>query len=284
MNIFIVSGLSGSGKSVALNTLEDIGYYCVDNLPISMLEQFIEEIGQATTPVEGIAVGIDVRNLSTQIEKFGGILSSLRNQGINYQILFLKCNNQTLLKRFGETRRKHPLSNSRTSLQEAINTEQTLLQPIAGEADMVIDTSHTNVHQLRDLVHQRIEHSQGESMSLLFESFGYKQGIPGDADFVFDARCLPNPYWDEQLRALTGLDSAVIEFLEKQPQVIAMRNQLQDYLLTWLPEFARASRSYLTIAIGCTGGKHRSVYLIEALAKHFRNNHPNLVIRHRDLA
>lgn len=279
----LVSGLSGSGKSVALNTLEDLGYYCADNLPISMIECFITEISQATTPVEGIAVGIDVRNLSTQIAYLSKILDSLNEQGIKYQILFLQCNNQTLLKRFSETRRRHPLSDANTSLQEAINTEQALLEPIAGEADMLIDTSHTNVHQLRDLVRQRIAYSQDESMSLLFESFGYKQGVPSDADFVFDARCLPNPYWDEQLRDFTGQDSVVIEFLEKQPQVIAMRDQLENYLATWIPEFARASHSYLTVAIGCTGGKHRSVYLIEELARRFRDHHPNLVVRHRDL-
>ncbi len=284
MNIIIVSGLSGSGKSVALNTLEDIGYYCVDNLPISMIERFIAEIDQVTTPVEGIAVGIDVRNLSTQIESFDDILNSPGKQDIKYQILFLRCNNQALLKRFSETRRRHPLSNSHTSLQEAINNEKTLLEPIAGKADLFIDTSNTNVHQLRDLVRRRIEHSEDETMSLLFESFGYKQGIPSDADFVFDARCLPNPYWDVQLREFTGQDPEVITFLEKQPQVISMRNQIRDYLATWVPEFARASRSYLTVAIGCTGGRHRSVYLIEELARAFRKGYPNLVIRHRDLA
>jgi UPF0042 nucleotide-binding protein len=284
MKIIIVSGLSGSGKSVALHTLEDIGYYCVDNLPISMLERFINEIDQATTPVEGIAVGIDVRNLSVQIEYFNQVMHSLNSQDIKYQILFLRCNNQTLLKRFSETRRRHPLSNSHTSLQEAINTEQKLLEPIAGEADLLIDTSNSNVHELRDLVRQRVEYNQDKSMSLLFESFGYKRGIPSDADFVFDARCLPNPYWDEQLRDFTGRDPAVIDFLEQQPQVIAMHTQLMRFLDEWIPEFAQASHSYLTIAIGCTGGKHRSVYLTEQLGRHFRNNYPNLVIRHRDLS
>lgn len=283
MKIIIVSGLSGSGKSVALNTLEDIGYYCVDNLPISMLEPFIAEIDQVTTPVEGIAVGIDVRNLSGRIRDFTQTLKALKSRGINYQILFLRCSNQALLKRFSETRRKHPLSNAHTSLQEAIDQEQALLQPVAAVANLFIDTSNTNVHQLRELVHHRIKHSPDASMSLLFESFGYKQGMPTDADFIFDARCLPNPYWDEQLRALTGKDTAVMEFLENQPQVTAMRDQLKEFLATWIPEFARVSRSYLTIAIGCTGGKHRSVYLVEELARVFRNDHPNLVIRHRDL-
>ncbi|MEE9421698.1 MAG: RNase adapter RapZ [Gammaproteobacteria bacterium] len=284
MKIIIVSGLSGSGKSVALHTLEDIGYYCVDNLPISMLERFINEISQATTPVEGIAVGIDVRNLSVQIEYFGQVLHSLNSQDIKYQILFLRCNNQTLLKRFSETRRRHPLSNSHTSLQEAINTEQKLLEPVAGEADLLIDTSNSNVHELRDLVRQRIEYSQDKTMSLLFESFGYKRGIPSDADFVFDARCLPNPYWDESLRDFTGRDSAVIKFLEKQPQVIAMHKQLMNFLEEWIPEFSQASHSYLTVAIGCTGGKHRSVYLTEQLGRYFRKDYPNLVIRHRDIS
>ena len=284
MKIIIVSGLSGSGKSVALHTLEDIGYYCVDNLPISMLERFINEISQATTPVEGIAVGIDVRNLSVQIEYFGQVLHSLNSQDIKYQILFLRCNNQTLLKRFSETRRRHPLSNSHTSLQEAINTEQKLLEPVAGEADLLIDTSNSNVHALRDLVRQRIEYSQDKTMSLLFESFGYKRGIPSDADFVFDARCLPNPYWDESLRDFTGRDSAVIKFLEKQPQVIAMHKQLMNFLEEWIPEFSQASHSYLTVAIGCTGGKHRSVYLTEQLGRYFRKDYPNMVIRHRDIS
>lgn len=284
LKLIIVSGYSGSGKSVALHTLEDVGYYCVDNLPISMLDTFANEIGKATTTVEGVAVGIDVRNLSTQIGHFRKILNTLKAHEVNYEILFLKCNNQTLLKRFSETRRKHPLSNPQTSLQEAIDMEHKLLEPIAGEADLIIDTSNTNVHQLRDLVRHRINHKQDEAMSLLLESFGFKQGIPTDADFVFDARCLPNPYWDEKLRVFDGRDEQVIQFLEKQTEVISMHRHLQDFLGTWIPQFEQDNRSYLTIAIGCTGGKHRSVYLVEQLSIHFRKYYPNLVIRHRELA
>lgn len=284
LQLIIVSGLSGSGKSVALNTLEDIGFYCVDNLPLGMLEDFSRQIDRVATDVPGVAVGIDARNLGGQLDQFRHNLQALAEDGLKYQVLFLKCDNDTLIKRFSETRRKHPLSNPDTSLQEAIDLEQQLLEPIAMEADLLIDTSHANVHQLREMVRQRISNQPHNTLSLLFESFGFKQGIPADVDFVFDARCLPNPYWDEALRPHTGLDQPVVAFLQNQPQVSRMQQQIEAFLSEWIPAFEEDNRSYLSIAIGCTGGRHRSVYLVEQLARHFKQHYQNVVIRHRGLS
>jgi len=284
MKFIIISGLSGSGKSVALHTLEDIGYFCTDNLPISMLETYAVEMESVDTDADGIAVGIDVRNISGQLGDFEQILHKLWARGIRYTTLFLTCDNDTLLKRFSETRRRHPLSTPEIPLQEAINIEQKLLEPIATTADLTIDTSNSNVHQLRNMVRNRIGYKQQDRLSLLFESFGFKQGVPSDADFVFDVRCLPNPYWDERLRPHTGMDAPVIEFLDQQADVSDMYQHLESLLSRWIPDFDQDNRSYLTIAVGCTGGKHRSVYLIEKLGSHFRQQYPNVVIRHRELS
>ena len=284
MKFIIISGLSGSGKSVALHTLEDIGYFCTDNLPISMLEAFAVEMESTGIGAEGIAVGIDVRNISEQLGDFKQILHSLWARGIRYTTLFLTCDNDSLLKRFSETRRRHPLSTPERPLQEAIDIEQKLLEPIATAADLTIDTSNSNVHQLRNMVRNRIGYKQQDRLSLLFESFGFKQGVPSDADFVFDVRCLPNPYWDERLRPHTGRDEQVIEFLDKQVDVSDMYQHLESLLSRWIPAFDQDNRSYLTIAVGCTGGKHRSVYLIEKLGAHFKKHYPNVVIRHRELS
>ncbi|TCK17553.1 UPF0042 nucleotide-binding protein [Thiogranum longum] len=283
MKLIIVSGLSGSGKSVALHTLEDLGYYCIDNLPAGLLSALALELEQAAKPVEKVAVGIDARNLPQSLQQFNDILDKLKSRGISNEILFITCDPATLIKRFSETRRRHPLSDTHISLAEAIELERQLLEPIARRADLFIDTSQTTVHQLRDMVQQRVERREDNHLSLMFQSFGFKHGIPGDADFVFDARCLPNPHWRPELRPLTGRDEAVAQYLGNEAQVTAMVDNLTAFLDTWIPAFEADNRSYLTVAIGCTGGQHRSVYLVEQLQHYFRTRYPNVTTRHREL-
>ncbi len=284
MKLVIVSGHSGSGKSVALHTLEDLGYYCIDNLPAGLLSALALELKLAPNPVEVAAVGIDARNLPQALQQFNDILDQIQKQGVESEILFLTCDTDTLIKRFSETRRRHPLSSDKVSLAEAVEQEKTLLEPIARRADLFIDTSKTTIHQLRGLVHQRVERRQESCLSLSFQSFGYKYGIPTDVDFVFDARCLPNPHWLPNLRPLTGRDPDVIKYLEGEILVTQMYQELCNFLNHWIPAFEADNRSYLTIAIGCTGGRHRSVYLTEQLARHFRDRYPSVTIRHRELS
>jgi len=283
VKLVIVSGHSGSGKSVALHTLEDLGYYCIDNLPAGLLSALALELKLAPNPVEIAAVGIDARNLPQALEQFNDIIDQLRAQGVDSEILFLTCDPDILIKRFSETRRRHPLSDDRVSLAEAVERERNLLEPIAKRADLFIDTSKSTILQLRGLVHQRIERRQESHMSLSFESFGYKHGIPTDVDFVFDARCLPNPHWLPDLEPLTGRDPDVIKYLEGEILVKQMYQELCHFLDHWIPAFEADNRSYLTIAIGCTGGQHRSVYLTERLARHFADRYPSVTIRHREL-
>ncbi len=284
MNMSIISGLSGSGKSVALHALEDMDYYCIDNLPVGLLEAFANEIREQTmSDGRNVAVGIDARNHPDQLSNFPKIIASLRSQGIICNILFLQADDATLLKRFSETRRKHPLSGADTPLADAIKRERNLLGPITANADMFIDTSRTNVHQLRDLVMESLGKNQKSGFLMLLRSFGYKHGIPGDADFVFDARCLPNPHWQADLRNLTGKDSAVADYLENEEVARLYYQQLEDFLTSWVPHFQADNRSYLSIAIGCTGGQHRSVYLVERLARELKGRLCDIVTRHREL-
>ena len=284
MNMSIISGLSGSGKSVALHALEDMDYYCIDNLPVGLLEAFANEIREQTiSDGRNVAVGIDARNHPDQLSNFPKIIASLRSQGIICNILFLQADDATLLKRFSETRRKHPLSGANTPLADAIKRERNLLGPITANADMFIDTSRTNVHQLRDLVMESLGKNQKSGFLMLLRSFGYKHGIPGDADFVFDARCLPNPHWQADLRNLTGKDSAVADYLENEEVARLYYQQLEDFLTSWVPHFQADNRSYLSIAIGCTGGQHRSVYLVERLARELKGQLCDIVTRHREL-
>jgi UPF0042 nucleotide-binding protein len=284
MNLVIVSGLSGSGKSIALHTLEDLDYYCIDNLPVGLLDAFAMQLVSDSLSIAGrAAAGIDARNHPRDLERFPAIARDLKAHGIDCRILFLQADDETLLKRFSETRRKHPLTSPGISLADAIRKERILLSPIAANADLFIDTSHTNVHQLRDLIRDRVANVRGAAMSLFFQSFGYKHGVPGDADFIFDVRCLPNPHWDPNLRHLTGLDREVVNYLEKEPLVKELLEQLQSFLDDWIPRFEADNRSYLSIAIGCTGGQHRSVYLAERLADHFRKSCNKVVVRHREL-
>jgi UPF0042 nucleotide-binding protein len=285
MNLVIISGLSGSGKTIALHTLEDIGYYCTDNLPAGLLDAYALEFSRpGAARMKKVAVGIDARNNPDQISRFPAVIEDCRNRGINCRIIFLQADEQAILKRFSETRRKHPLTGPGITLADAVREERRLLAPISANADIFIDTSLTNVHQLRDLVRDCIGAGEIPGLSLVLRSFGYKHGVPADADIVFDSRCLPNPYWEPALRNLTGRDSAVIEFLDAAPAVHELYADIENFLLKWIPRFEANNRSYLGIAIGCTGGQHRSVYLVERIAVSLRNRFENIIIRHRELA
>lgn len=284
MRLIIISGLSGSGKSVALNTLEDGGFYCIDNLPVAMLPAFggyIEQTGRLSA--NRYAVGIDARNSPEDLARLPSILDDLAARSVDMELLFLDADYDTLLKRFSETRRRHPLSSPDRPLGEAIQQERDLLLPLLERADLFIDTTQTTVHQLREMVRERVLRERIET-SLLFTSFGYKHGAPADADFVFDARCLPNPHWEPGLRPLTGRDPAVADYLAQQADVRDWLDDVGGLLKRWIPAFERENRSYLTVAVGCTGGQHRSVYLVERLAERFRGERSSVTVRHRELS
>jgi UPF0042 nucleotide-binding protein len=284
MKLLIVSGLSGSGKSIALDTLEDCGYYCVDNLPVSLLDDFITHVMLADKVTYAkTAVGIDSRNPSDSLLNFSESMNIVRKKKVDCEVIFMQAEESVLLKRYSETRRKHPLTDFNTPLKEALRIEKEMLTPIARYASFVIDTSRTHYHELRELIRNQIGERDTRQISLQFQSFGFKHGIPLDADFVFDARSLPNPYWLPELRGLTGKDEAVIEFLKSQPLVNEFYQDIVGFLERWVARFEAEGRSYLTIAVGCTGGQHRSVYLIDALAKRFRSPFLNVIIRHREL-
>ncbi len=286
MKLVVISGLSGSGKSIALEALEDFGFYCIDNLPIALLPAFASRMdgGVSNGVYDKAAVGIDARNHREDLRHFPAILRDIQQAGIECEVVFLVANNDTLLKRFSETRRRHPLTQQDISLAEAIKIEHELLAPISEHASLQIDTSHTNVHQLRDLIRERVARQHSLSLSLLFVSFGYKHGIPADADFVFDIRCLPNPNWVARLRPLTGMDQPVRRFLDQQPRFVQMYEELRSFLDHWIPCFESENRVYMTTAIGCTGGQHRSVYMVELMAEHFRGKRENVISRHRELS
>ncbi len=285
MKVIIVSGRSGSGKSTCLHVLEDLGYYCVDNMPASLLAALAERIAKENNnELNRVAVSIDARNLSGDLSKFREIFDRLDASTLDRQIIFLDAETDTLLKRFSETRRKHPLSNSDLGLLEAIKLEKELLAPIANLANLMIDTSTLTLHDLRDIVRDRVANHKPNILALQFQSFGFKHGIPKDADMVFDLRCLPNPYWVNTLRGLTGLNKEVIDYLEAQPEVEKMYNDLKGFLENWIPSFERNNRNYITVALGCTGGQHRSVFLSEKLKKHFSQTISNIQVRHRELS
>ena len=284
MRLIVVSGLSGSGKSVALDMLEDLDFYCVDNIPAALLKPFISHTIRGTDDVyPRTAVGLDARNRPNEIETVPALVAELKRSGIDCEVLYLHASDETLLKRYAETRRKHPLISADVSLREAIESERRLLEPITSTADLVMDTSHMGVHSLRERLRERIDRRQEGRVALMFESFGYKHGIPGDADFVFDVRSLPNPFWEHSLRHLTGRDPEVIAYLSSHPSVGRMTAALIEFLSERVAEFAQANRSYLTIAVGCTGGQHRSVYIAERRAEHFQQNYPEVLTRHDSL-
>jgi len=285
MRLIIVSGLSGSGKSVALNMLEDLDYYCVDNIPAGLLPGFIAYTVRTSEPAYRLtAVGVDARNRPEDLADVPRLVEELRRSGIGCEVLFLRADNDTLLKRFSETRRRHPLSRSGIGLQEALEQEQRMLAPVANAADLTIDTSRLSVHELRQLVRERAVERGAGTPSLLFQSFAYRHGVPDDADFVFDARALPNPYWEPELRDLTGRDRAVDQFMERHEEASRFLADVTGFLERWLPSLVRSNRSYVTVAVGCTGGQHRSVYFAEKLAAHFDGRFGHTLIRHRDLA
>ncbi|AGA87807.1 MAG: RNase adapter RapZ [Gammaproteobacteria bacterium HGW-Gammaproteobacteria-9] len=285
MRLIIVSGRSGSGKSTALNVLEDNGFYCIDNLPAGLLPELAERALLHTELLHPqVAVSIDARNLPSQLKRFPELLEEVRARHILCDVLYLDADDETLLKRFSETRRRHPLTNENRSLAEAIHDEELLLAAIIDHADLKIDTTHLNLYQLRDVLKLRLLNKPEPGTAFLIESFGFKRGMPVDADLVFDVRCLPNPYWKAELRDFSGLDQPVIDYLAAQADVEEMFQDIHAYLSKWLPRFAASNRAYVTIAIGCTGGHHRSVYLAERLGQALREPLKNLQVRHRDLA
>lgn len=282
--LVVISGLSGSGKSVALNTLEDLDYNCVDNLPAELLPAFVESVTRNGEAHPRLAVGIDVRNRGVDLSQLPEWLSAVGALGVDYTLVYFDTRDEILLKRYSETRRRHPLSHTGLALADAIVLERQVLRPVRAIADHVIDTSELNVHQLRRRVIVQLGAGQQPGLSLLFESFAYKRGLPADADFVFDARCLPNPHWDSRLRPLSGRDAAVREHLEAQPEVREFVQQVAAFLDAWLPRLEDGTRSYVTIAFGCTGGRHRSVFLAERLARHCREQgREDVLTFHREL-
>lgn len=280
MDLTIVSGLSGSGKTVTLQALEDIGYYCIDNLPANLLPHFASSL--IDIPDNRAAVGIDVRNRHF-LETLSDSLDSLKKLGIEFRILYLYADEKTLIRRFSETRRRHPLTDASTSLVDGIRLEHQLLTSLAQGARIEIDTSNTTPHELRSQVRNLVGTRDGAAMMLQIVSFGHKHGNPSDADFVFDVRCLPNPYWEKELREQTGIDQGVINFLKSTPETSAMIDHIFSFLTNWLPAYKAENRSYITVAIGCTGGRHRSVYVAEQLAKKLSDDGSKVQLRHRDL-
>lgn len=284
MRVIIVSGRSGSGKSTALDVLEDNGFFCIDNLPAVLLPELAERALLHTELLQPqVAVSIDARNLPSQLKRFPELLAEVRTRYILCDLLYLNADDETLFKRFSETRRRHPLTNENRSLAEAIRDESRLLATIEDLADLKIDTTHLNLYQLRDTLELRLLNKPEPGTAFLIESFGFKRGMPVDADLVFDVRCLPNPYWKPDLRDFSGLDRPVADYLAAQPDVEEMYQDTLAYLQKWLPRFAANNRAYVTIAIGCTGGHHRSVYLADRLGQTLKQSLKNVQVRHRDL-
>ncbi|WP_162047254.1 RNase adapter RapZ [Vibrio taketomensis] len=281
MRLIVVSGQSGAGKSVALRVLEDLGYYCVDNLPVNLLDVFIRSIQDSK---QNVAVSIDIRNLPQEPSLVSDVLSKLKQER-DVSVLFLDANKDTLLKRYSETRRIHPLSLSleNTSLEQAIEKEKVILSPLKENADLIIDSSNQSLHELSESVRLRVEGRERKQLVMVFQSFGFKYGLPSDADYVFDVRFLPNPHWEPDLRPLTGLDAPIRAFLESHKEVVELKLQIQKFIEHWLPLLEKNNRSYLTVAIGCTGGKHRSVYLTQQIGQYFADLGQQVQIRHTSL-
>ena len=283
MRLIVVSGQSGAGKSVALRVLEDLGYYCVDNLPVNLLSDFVESVREIN---QNVAVSIDIRNLPKEPQLVTETLEQLEAAtDIDVNVLFLDASKQTLLKRYSETRRIHPLSigQEKLSLEQAIDLEKTVLTPLAEQASIVIDSSDCNLYELSEKVRFKVEGKEKQELIIVFQSFGFKYGLPSDADYVFDVRFLPNPHWEPALRPLTGLDVPIHSFLEKHLEVLELKQQIQGFVEQWLPMLEKNNRSYLTVAIGCTGGKHRSVYLTQKIGEYFEQLGHQVQIRHASL-
>ena len=284
MRLIIVSGLSGSGKSIALHVLEDLGYYCVDNMPAALLKSVIEEVTKVgNESMQLLALGVDARNRADDLGSLPQLIEELRQQGIETDLLFLQSSDDVLLKRYSESRRRHPLAEQGDALRTAITNERELLSPIINSADLIIDTSRTSIYDLADVLRERVDRRTMGTLSVMIESFGFKNGIPADADFVFDMRSLPNPYWTLELRGLNGQDEEVMQFLDAQQSFLEMYDDVLTFLRKWIPRYNSAHRGYLTIAIGCTGGQHRSVYMTEKLAAALRATQNPVLTRHNEL-
>jgi UPF0042 nucleotide-binding protein len=282
IHLIVLTGMSGGGKTVALRALEDLEFYCVDNLPSALLPELVDAVVEGNAKRRLIAVGVDVRNRGADFAHMPTVLSQLAVAGVQVHLVFVDCRDEVLIKRYSETRRRHPLATRGMSLADAIVEERRLLRPLMAIAEKVIDSSELNVHQLRRLV--ATDYAQAtEGLTLMFQSFAFKRGLPLDADFVFDARCLPNPHWHAHLRPLSGKDAPVREFLDTEPLVGEYFADTARWLDTWLPRFEQDDRSYVTISIGCTGGRHRSVYLVEKLAAHYRSRREGVLTFHREL-
>lgn len=284
MQIIVISGRSGSGKTTALNLLEDEGFTCIDNLPLSLLPALIGQVrSRKNSKQNDFAIGIDARNIDSDLGSLPDLFASVREAQDKLTVLYLDTAKDTLIRRFSETRRKHPLTDRDTGLNQAISEEDLILAPLAAIADVTIDTTQLNLHELRAAVKRQLVGSKSKGIAISLSSFGFKFGIPVDADFIFDVRCLPNPYWDPALRDISGTENAVQNYLAEQPQVQAMKNDILQFAQKWIPEFEQNNRSYLTFAIGCTGGMHRSVYLAEAIAEALRETYKNVQVLHRQL-
>ncbi len=279
MKLLVISGRSGSGKSVALRVLEDLGFYCVDNLPVTLLPQFVDSISNTQ---QDIAVSIDIRNMPEKAADTHSILAKLK-ETMNVTVLYLDAEDKELIKRYSETRRLHPLSRHNMSLEQAIQQENILLTDLKENADLIIDSTKYSIHDLSETVKARVLGKESHELVMVFESFGFKHGLPSDADYVFDVRFLPNPHWIPELKPQTGLDFGVKTYLSNQPEVPKLIGQIRDFIETWLPQLEKNNRSYLTVAIGCTGGQHRSVYVAQQLANYFSQQHHQVQVRHRTL-
>lgn len=284
MKLVVVSGLSGAGKTVALRQYEDLGWYCIDNIPLDFVEPLVAHALINDEPrYSRMAIGVDARESPMQIAYFPEHIESLRTRGVAVDVLFLTATEEIILKRYSETRRKHPLSDGQTSLAEAIRLERALLAPISNAADVTLDTTKLNLHQLRSAIDSQMPGATPK-LSVLFLSFGFKNGMPDGADYVFDVRCLPNPHWVPELRPLNGRDQAIADYLGAQAEVTAMQHDITQFLDRWLPAYEAQDRAYVTVAIGCTGGRHRSVYVVEQLAAAFRGRYDPVVVKHKELS
>ena len=284
LRLIVVSGLSGSGKSVALHALEDLGFYCIDNLPVALLTAAVDEVRSGSGNSTGhLAVGVDARNPAGNLNELPDLLHELREQGVSTDIIFLHASDEILLQRYSDSRRRHPLAERGTELLAAIESERAILAEIQVLANLIVDTSRTSIYELADILRSRVDRRETKSLSVLIESLGFKYGIPADADFVFDLRSLPNPYWDLELRGLTGMDREVREFLDAQEGYIAMYEDIVAFLARWIPHYMDTSRGYMTVAIGCTGGQHRSVYMTEKIAAELTRRHGAVHTRHNAL-